>query len=927
MKKILYILTILCTVIGLHSCTDNYTEKVSGTVVDGDQIHIVFSTRQPDPVVVNTRALDPTGTGVNVLWLFNFDKEGAFLGRVNATLLTAQGQTDGKFEASIPSSTRIVHLLANQNLDSFNDDAMLGKHENTVMNGLVSTSGGLVYWGRVADTSAADADAFASFLSTESPFTLYRNMAKVEVSGVEIDGLAVCNQFVYGASVPFYTYAEAYPEATPDTITLPENRTKMVDPTDVENEVPIYMFETPNSGNDAVSVILRVKNTQMYYKIQLIDGNKKPLPVIRNHSYNIIFGPVPDEADGYKTFADAKAGAAYNNAMVAIDEDIPSVTIGGVTLGVNETKVVCITEGDYPLHYTYTGGEEVSATWISNDGVASSTITCDQPENNKGIVHITVNPINGVHSGTIMVKAGLLIRYIKVFSVDKFKFTPIWVSNGVYNGDTEEDVALVFNIPEDYPEELLPVRCLITTNQLDGNELVHLSVINEEDCMVNGVLDKTLYGEPNNYGYKYVYEANSTGMHRIYFQTSRSGQDSGNIILEANYFEMATETFHFTDKNQKLRVTGDKVYSYSGSSAGSSNATVRYYLVPRYAGSLVTFSIRQVLQEENSEDEIREVVSDFTEPQTIWIYTSKLKPYGMTLSEGTTTDGGHYYIYNAIAGKNELTFETLAPDCVETIRVASVVDGAPGTYKSTTLELENYLKWTFPLYFEESEETTETSVPYGIDQSVTLKLNLKAATSSHEKDQVYPTGTYQCYIYTENLEPDGDNTKDSNNYLDPVPKKDDEGKTYYIYHVSKDVDATDDVDVRELSFKTNKIVSAETITLKPQTEKISFEETTATIANKPIEGIVTYGADQSPVPSDGFVTLIRKDGTRIGIVKLGENGSYSMTLRSEYNYGWEESLHMYYSLTDGTIYSSDEITLSKLMQNANINLPNMEKNN
>ena len=201
------------------------------------------------------------------------------------------------------------------------------------------------------------------------------------------------------------------------------------------------------------------------------------------HSYNITFSPPPTAEDGYATFAEAKAGAAYNNALITIDDDIPSITIDGVTLGVDKTKVVCTEEGPWQLNYTYTGDETMEADWISNDGVAQTNITCTQPgTDDKRIVTITVNSIcETVHRGTIRIKAGRLVRYIKVISLDEFEFIPTWVSNGIYNGNTKEDVALVFDIPSTYPEELLPVRCLITTNQ--GNGIMELSVINEEDCL------------------------------------------------------------------------------------------------------------------------------------------------------------------------------------------------------------------------------------------------------------------------------------------------------------------------------------------------------------------------------------------------------------------------------------------------------------
>lgn len=948
MKKILYIFTILCVAIGLHSCTDDNTVQLSGSVVDGDQIHLKFSVQMPDMKKVTTRALDPTGKGVNVLWLFNFDAQGAFLGRVLATTTTeGTDREQGTFSASIPSTTRIVHLLANQNLDEFQDNLMLGKHENTVMNGLVSTSGGLVYWGRVADTEATSAEAFASsaFATT---VLLYRNMAKITVDAtyMEIQGLTVCNQYAMGASIPFN--GASYPEDTPDFVTLPEDRTKMADLTEVEAEPDqtTYVFESPNTGDDEMAVIIKSK-TNKYYKISLLDSDGKSLSIVRNHSYNIQFvKEVPADEDGYDSFDKAKAGAAYNNALIAIDDDIPSITVDGVTLGVEETTVVCMASGSYTLNYTYKGGtDEVEATWISNDGVAQQTINVNPPSTDgSGTIQITAYaPTETVHRGTIRVKAGRLIRYIKVLSFKEFEFTPTWVSNGIYSGATRESVAFVFDIPSTYPKELLPVRCLITTNQLDGNGKVPLSVINQEDCLkADGkTIDESLYGTyVNDYGYKYVYEADSVGMHRIYFQTSLSGQTSGNIVLEANYFTTLKKQFtYIEDNNHQLHIVGPEngVYMYTGEELGSKDDTpIYYFLAPRRTGSAVEFYV-QYGEEEGGD------FTDLKLGDKIRIYTSMLKPNIVEMSSNgititgpyTATDGGgQYYLYTATGGHDKLCFNTLSPGCAETIRFASVNanDDGIGNYKSITMELENYLQWTFPLSALDENDTEVKSIDYGIGVPVKLSFDLAMAVSSHNRneedgtggDEVYPTGTYECYIYTENLTPDesGNNT-DSGNYLDTTPQKDANGKTYYVYHVSKSVEV--EHDVRTLSFHTNKIVSAETVTLKPNTKQISFVGSTATFTNTPITGSVTFGNTNEKVPVGGFVTLIRKDGTRIGVVTMTAAGKYSMTLRGEYSYGWEEPLHMYYALADGsTIYSSDAVTLSELMKNPDVTLPNDE---
>lgn len=956
MKKKLYILTLLlCTAFGWLACTDETAETAQGMTGNGKEIQLTFTTQVPDPIDIQARALDPMGRGINVLWLFNFNKDGIFLNRTRATLTSASGTLKGKFQASIPSNTRIVHLLANQNLDSFDDNAMAGRHENTVMNGMISTSGGLVYWGRVNGSAKETADEFKHLFEDykDNGVPLYRNMAKITVQGFNIAGMSVCNQYANGASVPFDSENSTYPNEVPTRITLPEPeyRIRFADLPDVESIVAdngAYIFETPNSGNEELSVIIKGRDNEKYYKIMLIDAHKDPLPIIRNHSYNIVFANEPADGDGYATYKEAKEGAAYNNALITVDEDIPSITVNDVTLSVEKTSVVYNPGGaEREMNYTYTGSETVTAEWISNDGGMSQKITVKQPEGTEKKGTLFVSLVNkgqmskDIHRGTIRLKAGPLVRYIKVYYLrELFKFTPTWISSGVYNGQTGRDVAFVFEIPENYPQELLPVRCLVTANDLDGNGVVHLSVINQEDCLkADGTVDRELYGVQNEYGYKYVYEAQTTGRHRIYFQTSRKSLTKSEVRLEAGNFVTATETITFTSRTDAKRLHvnaiegGDAIYMHDdmkNEGTEEDGTIIYYYMVPRVVGSRVAFRLKC----NNITEKDNENLTNLPSGVKIRIYTSNLvadmdhtEMQNLELHEATATEG-RYYVYTT-TGDDKLYFKTTVPDCAEVVRFSDNNTGTP-TYRSVPMELYNYRLWDFPLTLKTEAGTEMTMVNYGKEVPVQLSFDLKmtiAQATPVQGNSLYPNGIYECFLYTENLTPDTDNgTEASGNYLDPIPKKDADGKTYYVYHVCKSED--EDNDERILHFKTNRIVNAETVTLKPNPEQINFNESAVTFTNAPITGHLTYGTD-TPVPKGSFVKLIRKDGTRIGVVTVGNAGAYSMTLRGEYTFGWEENMYMYYAVQDkaGTIYSSPAVTLNGLMQHGDVNLSEQEGGN
>ncbi|MEI3420018.1 MAG: hypothetical protein V8R91_02565 [Butyricimonas faecihominis] len=99
--------------------------------------------------------------------------------------------------------------------------------------------------------------------------------------------------------------------------------------------------------------------------------------------------------------------------------------------------------------------------------------------------------------GITQVKAGKLRRTIKVITVREFKFEPTWTSAQIYGNVEGQPVTLMFTIPEDFPEELLPLRVKIGADWLNiGNQQdnswqqLHLLVI-----LMN--LVKTILGNLN----------------------------------------------------------------------------------------------------------------------------------------------------------------------------------------------------------------------------------------------------------------------------------------------------------------------------------------------------------------------------------------------------------------------------------------------
>ena len=81
---------------------------------------IEFVAQVPQMEIVNTRAVDPDGGGVQRVTVFCFDENSLFITTATAQL-SADGSNpslSGKLRISVPNHTQILHLVGNQNLDS-----------------------------------------------------------------------------------------------------------------------------------------------------------------------------------------------------------------------------------------------------------------------------------------------------------------------------------------------------------------------------------------------------------------------------------------------------------------------------------------------------------------------------------------------------------------------------------------------------------------------------------------------------------------------------------------------------------------------------------------------------------------------------------------------------------------------------------------
>lgn len=961
----------LLLVLAFGACADDWDTGRAGVIDENGMVRLNIQTQVPGLKL--TRSIDVNGEAIATLWLVAFNESGNMISRVQATLSDNHVGANGgsvNFTASVPSSTRKLHLLANVNMDNFVDADYIGRSESEVIAPMVSSSGNLVYWGRKTFDTEKDLTTFAAQPTT---ITLYRNQAQVKYevsgSGLEVLGWAACNQYAYGSVAP---YPFDFDLTTNDFVTaLPEAyNVKATDPEEVnQNEAdgdPRYVFETSNPENDQLYVIMRIRktadNSEKYYKIMLVDENKVPYQIIRNHQYIINISDV-NTSFGVGDFEAAKNATPANNPWITVDDVIPEVINGNTTLRIEgQTTVVYQEAGEKTIDFYYNGGTDgLEIKWISNPGVATGepVVTWTSSTDGKITLQVPEPPASGILEGTLSIreKNGVLSRRVKVLLCKPFEFTPVWVSSEIPLLDGE-NISVLFEIPDNYPQELLPIQVkfgcdLIDAQKGDENKL---DVISEETTYKVPVY----LGEPGgwvmqeikmDWNYKYVYTADRTGKHRVNFRTiltnigNGSGVDAKNdfhIFMEGcaastnqSLFEQRALYFAFQPKND----LGDSRYRIMlGKTGDTSTTRFSTYSVenldPVYGQEFsVPFTLGTLTNDNstsgsNTWDNVR---PDNNLPQDtkLWVYydpklVSLLDDDGVKVETvGTDYFGNTYSEYTPSAASGELMFRTIQPnfDCDIVISAKSIArygqfgTGGPNLginqrgYRSAAISVKSSGSLDFSPEFSNdgssfsSATDGEWQLPYGTNQNFYLKIQIPDKAQGKK---------FQVHLTTSNLTPEP--MSDSDGEWTAMDEAEGKG---WIYTFKDGLSLAE----KTFHFQTNRLAVTETLTLSSGMD-VGFKPVSVSLSNTPLTGTIQLPTGVTFGTNSPFVILERKDGTRIGVFTLPQEdltnkslATYSLTLRGEYNLTENDEVTVKWSpVGSSDMYSHTYAHLSEIMQ-------------
>ncbi len=1006
-KKIIHTTIALVAVSALLvSCVEDELWKNPQTGVRDGYIALNFSADIPAMQEVVTRSVDPDGGGVQDMTLFCFDSYGLFITTAKAEVKVENPGPEnmtGTFKAEVPENTRTIHFLANQNMDEFKEDDFRNKSESVVMAVLEGSSGRMIYWARFSCDADNKEDIAKQMAAKGNAVNLIRNHAKISVDNPEnewivVTGFVVCNTNAFGTVAPYHPqkgFNFTWPSEDDPFVTLPGNHAKMSDITDVTSNMGQYVFESENSTDDPVSVILRGhfpddEGEEKYYRVLLIDGEGKQLLVRRNHHYKLhIKGEL---SFGQNTFAEALEAAATNNVWISISDEVNEVEDTDYILAVEKTSVVLGESatgngGSYTLSYTLKGKEGKTITtsdaatvsWIDN-GVATQTLTPDFTVDGDGVgqgriqIHLLPLGSNEKLEGTLLVKKGRLQRKIKVITIKQQSFVPAWVASQVYGGMNEDDptkdrshVTVMFTVPETCPEELFPMRVLISANDVDiRNESgMQLTVVREGE-------NEEYYGESTDISYKYLYMVEKAGVQRVYFENILSQKEGAElpVSIEAEHFAKITKNVIYSDNQYSITVTGLKVYNAAGggSEGFADDELILYRLVPQKINAPVTFNL-QLLEKTGDGVEHDQKGTPFNagENDEFLLYSQYLSNYEQELS-GVTFDcnfyptqadawwrqhnpeGGRMLMFKPInptnpneTGKYSIYMYTNRAKSAEVVRIASNQSGLPAilngdnysgnSYRSVTFELANYNPFRFaaringegedPTVTDPMVEVPEVVTPltwtYKPDQEVEIAFDITSFQGT-DGNSVNPFGQeFEIYIDAPMLKL-GNNPGLENKLYETAPGR-------FVYKVDADredeqnyfpnstpigEDPTPGV-IREgerktLNFLTSSVVSAGDIIISSNEEQVVFYSKTFRVTNNSITGTLQYQDESSTsqnVPAGAFVAFERvSNNSRIGSVTVTANGQYALRLRKEYAFNWYTDPVRFHYEVDGKVYHS-----------------------
>ena len=780
-----------------------------------------------------------------------------------------------------------------------------------------------------------------------NPIVLLRNQAKITVASVgaddpsewngehfQVTGFTIYNSQTYGTVAPHHS-EKGYPSygsqsfnlshwSADSYVCLPENREALTELVDVQERPEVYVFESANTTSAPVDVIVKGKNItdgvaeeELYYKAQILDPDRGLLPIRRNHHYK--FHIVGKLHNGAPTFAEALAGPAANNIWLNIADEVMIVADEKFSLRINEHLVVRSAAevadnnklnlgfniealGEEPVD-----PEKIRCAWVEeNQTVAEQEFQKTfNPGTGEGeiILSLNVPQANEVREGTLVISYGQLFRRITVKVTPEFEFTPVWASTEGIEGQ-QDHVTLIFNIPENYPNELFPFNVLMTTKDLtaSGSNGQKLTIVTVGEMGYGERFRDIVDGkEVSHVGYKYVYRVTEPGMHRIYLQTFE------NQVLNDFQTFITIESDNFRRHHELVTL---------------SNVNYESYLEPERHNILVAQKINvpvqiniTALMDMHVDGQTEKVPTPVSISGTdrFYLYSGNLNyssdeniNYSPINQANWGTEGRTIEFYmpaGAADGKMSLNLFTGKPQSAEMIYISSAGTGTE--FRSFTMDIENYEP------FEFNASVNNTEFEYNPDQEIKVSFDVTSFTAEDGTD-VDPFGTaFDIYIDAPALV--------LGNNPGYEGKIEEAGEGRFIYHVDADrsAEAAYGTDERKtIVFKPRQIAVTGDIVISADPALVAYVPQTISLADKPIVGTIRCG--ESEIAGHAVSFHNKSDNSRIISTTVKSDGTYALYIMNDKVKNWEGEPIIVFAQRQGDYYTAEIADLKTLATSPDI---------
>ena len=613
MKNLIYIFSVMF--LALFSCQEDILEQSIENKDSGDFAVVNFSLTVPDYSVKTKTAAD----GVSSLSLMTFDEENVFLGKVDVSADLTSGT------ARVPKATKYIHFICNYNWSGFNEEANKGKNEGEVIAPLVT--GELAFWGR------AEVSDFNQMVSV----SLCHNYAKVTVGvdagvqGFTIGGYGVYHYASKGTVAPYNENGDnTFDRNDNEVLTLPVSM-KYSEGSDFDTNEK-YLFESPNTSDNTTYVIIQNGSNGRYYKIHLLNSEKKAYKIERNFNYGIIIkGFTGGSNSGAESLEDAKKSAPSNDLYAEILKESPIISdANGNRLVVDKlihlftsSSNLSVQANYYPNGLSTANNTDMNVSILEDQGNILSNLNITNGLITAKVAHVE----KGSQTAKIRVSKGVLSREITVIASEMYTFNPY--TPLIYYAGKDQKIDLSFTIPSDYPS--FPVECKIHATKLYP--------VGDDQNMLIVYEDNTYY---------YIYEAVSSGPQTVSFKTSVDNSN-GIVTIENENFQTANINVKST---KDFPINGSASYYHSGNwgsywSSVGKNSQISYRIAGGKSGNI------SIMDDEGSYSMASSILEKVDDNATITFSYKNSKDYTVSMSVSDYKKNPNINLLPAMTGSIE----------------------------------------------------------------------------------------------------------------------------------------------------------------------------------------------------------------------------------------------------------------------------------